>query len=122
VWRRATGQPLRIVMGDARLAPAVAFYSPDHPDAVPGFETGAATPQSPVAVTLERLTDDGFATVCRADDEACVSAAKQLTAGKTNVQFITYSTTNRYLGKPGPLGRFLFILVPSQSKPVIMLR
>jgi hypothetical protein len=116
-WRRTTGEPLRIVMGDARLTAATAFYSPDHPDAVAGFGVGATTP----SVTPERLAADGFATVCRTDDEACVSAAKQRAAGKANVQFITYSTTNRYLGKPGPLGRFFFILVPSQTKPVIML-
>lgn len=117
-WRRTTGQPLRIVMGDVRLTSAAAFYSPDHPDAVPGFETAAATP----AVTPEQLRQDGFATVCRADDEACVGAAKQHAAGKANVQFITYSTTSRYLGKPGALGRFFFILVPPESKPVIMLQ
>jgi hypothetical protein len=116
-WRLATGLPLRIVAGDPGLASAVTFYSPDHPDAVPGFET-SATP----SVTPEQLARDGFAAICRADDETCVSAAKQRVAGKANVQFITYSTSNHYLGKPGRLGRFFFILALPESKPVIMLR
>jgi hypothetical protein len=116
-WRLATGQPLRIVIGDAGLASAVAFYSTDHPDAG-GFEAGGATP----SVTPEQLARDGFVVVCRADDETCVAAAKQRVAGKANVQFITYSTTSPYLGKPGRLRRFFFILAPPESKPVIMLR
>jgi hypothetical protein len=117
-WRLATGQPLQIVTGDPALAAAVAFYSPDHPDPWPGFEAGGAEP----SVILKRLARDGFAAVCRADDEACVNAAKQRAEGKANVQFITYSTTNRYLGKPGRLGRFFFILAPPESKPAILVR
>jgi hypothetical protein len=117
-WRLATGLPLRIVMGDRDLASAVTFYSPDHPDAMSGFTTGAAAPW----ITPERLSDDGWAAICNADDEKCVEAARQRAAGKSNVQFITYSTISRYLGKPGKLGRFFFILAPPESRPVIQLR
>ncbi len=106
-WRLATGQPLRVVTGDPRLASAVAFYSPDHPDPALGDEG-------------ERSVD-GFAAVCRTDDQTCVDVAKQRTAGKANVQFITYSTINRYLGKPGRLERFFFILAPPGSKPALNL-
>jgi dolichyl-phosphate-mannose-protein mannosyltransferase len=106
-WRLATGHPLRVVTGDPRLASAVAFYSPDHPDPALGDET-------------ERFAD-GFAAVCRSDDQTCVDAAKQRAAGKPNVQFITYSTLNRYLGKPGRLERFFFILAPPGSKPALNL-
>lgn len=94
-WRLATGQPLRVVTGDPRLAAAAAFYSPDRPEPVFG-----AVPAR------------GYAAICRIDDEACVSTAKQQVAGDTNVEFITYSTMSPYLGKPGRLGRFFFILVP----------
>jgi hypothetical protein len=117
-WHLATGSPLRIVMGDRALASAVTFYSPDHPDAMSGFATDAATPW----VTPERLAGDGWAAICNAEDEKCTEAARQLAAGKSNVQFITYSTINRYLGKPGKLGRFFFILAAPQSKPAILLQ
>jgi Dolichyl-phosphate-mannose-protein mannosyltransferase len=116
-WHVGTGLPLRIVMGDRDLASAVTFYSPDHPDAMPGFEAGA-TPW----ITPERLAQDGWAAICNADDEQCVVAARQRAAGKSNVQFITYSTINRYLGKGGKLGRFFFILAAPDSKPVIILQ
>jgi hypothetical protein len=101
-WRLATARPLRTVTGDPRLVYAVAFYSPDHPDPRPGFAEAAD------------------ATICRVDDEACVDAAKQRTAGKNNVQYMTYSTMSRYLGKPGRLGRFFFILaLPGTKEPTV---
>jgi hypothetical protein len=117
-WHLGTGLPLRIVMGDRDLASAVTFYSPDHPDAMGGFEIATATPW----ITPERLAQDGWAAVCNADDEQCVAAARQQAAGKSNVQFITYSTINRYLGKGGKLGRFFFILAAPESKPAIILQ
>ncbi len=117
-WRLATGQPLRIVMGDLALRSAVAFYSPDHPDPWPGVDAGGAEP----SIVPQQLAQHGFAAVCRADDETCVAAAKQRSAEKADAHFITYSTTSRYLGKPGRLGRFFFILVPPESKPAILLR
>lgn len=100
-WRLATGQPLRVVTGDPTLAAATAFYSPDRP--VPQ----AVPPAS------------GYAAICRTDDEACVTAAKQQVAGNTNAQFITFSTISPYPGKSGRLGRFFFILVPDPgTKPL----
>jgi dolichyl-phosphate-mannose-protein mannosyltransferase len=118
-WHLATGLPLRIVMGNPYLVSAVTFYSPDHPDAMPGFEIiGAAAPW----ITSDRLASDGWAAICNADDENCVEAARRRAAGKSNVQFITYSTINRYLGKPGKLGRFFFILAAPESKPLILLQ
>jgi 4-amino-4-deoxy-L-arabinose transferase-like glycosyltransferase len=127
-WHLGTGLPLRIVMGDRDLASAVTFYSPDHPDAMGGFETPSLP--SPARgggkgggwITPERLAQDGWAAICNADDEQCVAAARQQAAGKSNVQFITYSTINRYLGKGGKLGRFFFILAAPESKPVIILQ
>jgi hypothetical protein len=117
-WRLASGLPLKIVMGDLYLASAVTFYSPDHPDSVPGFEPGPSAPW----VTPDRIAGDGWAAICSADDENCVDAAKRATAGRSDVQYITYSTINRYLGKPGKLGRFFFILVASKTKPSIQIR
>jgi len=117
-WHLATGLPLRIVMGNRYLASAVTFYSPDHPDSMPGFEIDTATPW----ITPERLAGDGWAAVCNADDQNCAEAARHQAAGKANVQFVTYSTINHYLGKPGKLGRFFFILAAPESKPLILQR
>jgi hypothetical protein len=117
-WHLATGLPLRIVMGNLYLASAVTFYSPDHPDSMPGFEAAAAAPW----ITPERLADEGWAAICNADDENCVEGARRLAAGRSNVQFITYSTINRYLGKSGKLGRFFFILAAPESKSLIQIR
>jgi hypothetical protein len=117
-WHLATGLPLRIVMGDPYLAYAVTFYSPDHPDTLPGFEANAATPW----ITPDRLAGDGWAAVCNADDETCTAAARRQAAGRANVQFINYATINRYRGEPGKLGRFFFILAAPESKPLIEIR
>jgi len=105
-------------MGSPYLASAVTFYSPDHPDSMPGFEIGAAAPW----ITPQRVASNGWAAVCNADDENCVEAAKHLAASKSNVQFINYSTLNRYLGEPSKLGRFFFILAAPESKPLILLQ
>jgi hypothetical protein len=105
-------------MGDFYLASAVTFYSPDHPDSAPGFEPGREAPW----ITPARLADEGWAVICNAEDENCVDAARRRTAGRADVQFISYSTTNRYLGKPGKLGRFFFILVAPEAKPSILIR
>ncbi len=113
-WRLAMVSPLAIVMGDRDLVNAVAFYSPDHPDAVPDFDLARAP-----WVTPERLRRSGFATVCRADTSCADTARRE--AGTSDFQVITYATTSPYRGKPGKLGRFIFLLVspqrPQQVRP-----
>jgi hypothetical protein len=109
-WRLATALPLRIVMGQADLAEAITFYSPDHPDSVPNFDLAGAP-----WVTPDRLRRDGFATVCMTDDEPCVEAARREAAGKAGTQVVTFATGSRYFGDTGKLGRFTFILVPPQG-------
>jgi hypothetical protein len=127
-WHLATGLPLRIVIGDGDLTSAVTFYSPDHPDSMSGFEppsllsAAGGKGKGGEWITPERLAKDGWAAICNAEDEKCGEAARQRAAGKSNVQFVNYSTINRYLGKPGKLGRFFFILAAPESKPLIMLQ
>jgi hypothetical protein len=116
-WHLATALPLAIVMGDPNLAAAATFYSPDHPDSVPNFAL-AASPW----VTPDRLASDGWVAICTADDQNCVDEARRLAAGKTDVQFINFSTINRYLGRPGRLGRFSFILVAPEARPRIIIQ
>jgi hypothetical protein len=110
VWRETMQRPLTIVLGDPELANAVTFYSPDHPDAVPGSNT-ALTPW----VTRERLAREGFATLCRAEDHSCVAAASQSTAGAPNVVRATYEAVVPFLGVPGAPARFVFVLMPPKS-------
>ena len=117
-WHLGTAMPLRIVMGDPALTAAVAFYSPDHPDAMAGFDLGPAVPW----ITPERLAAEGWAAICRADDEACTQGARNQAAGRSDVQFINFATTNRYRNQPGKLGRFFFLLAAPQSRPTIQIR
>jgi hypothetical protein len=116
-WHLAARAPLRIVMGDRNLVAGVAFYSPDHPDPVPDFDL-AATPW----VASEDLRQDGYAIVCTADDQNCTDDARRRVAGQDNVQFMNFATMNRYLGRPGKLGRFFFILVAPETAPRIIVR
>jgi hypothetical protein len=116
-WHMANGTPLRIVMGDFNLAPAMTFYSPDHPDSVPNFVLGDAP-----WVTPERLEREGWAAVCMADDQGCLDEARRRSADKTDVQYINFATTSRYLGYPGRLARFTFVLTGPQPLARVPLR
>jgi len=116
-WHLATGLPLRTVIGDSDLVLAATFYSPDHPDSVLRFALNSAP-----WVTPERLDHDGWAAICMADDEDCVGEARRRAADKTDVRIVTFSTLSRYLGRPGKLGRFVFVLVPPQATPRVLTR
>jgi hypothetical protein len=109
-WHVLTATQLRIVMGELGLASAVTFYSVDHPDAVPNFRLSAAP-----WVTGGRLEQEGFATVCMTEDQACLEAAQHEAGDKANTQLITFSTTGSYLGDDGKIKHFTFILVPPQG-------
>jgi hypothetical protein len=79
---------------------------------------GAAAPW----VTRDRLAEDGWAAICGADDENCIGGARHQATGRSNVQFVTYATISRYLGKPGKLGRFFLILAVPEPKPLALIR
>jgi hypothetical protein len=116
-WRMTNFSPLRIVMGDFNLVSAITFYSPDHPDSVPNFVLEDAP-----WVTPERLGREGWAAVCMADDQSCLDEARRRSADKGDVQFINFATTSRYLGYPGRLARFTFVLVGPQPLARVPLR
>jgi 4-amino-4-deoxy-L-arabinose transferase-like glycosyltransferase len=108
-WRRATGQPLTIVAGDMELTPAVTFYSPDHPDSIPGFDLANAP-----WITPERMAREGVAAVCRAEDRACYDGVMgRIRDSVTGV--VHYQTTSSFLGKPGAPARFVFVLAPPKN-------
>ena len=107
-WRRATGRPLSIVVGDMELTPAVTFYSPDHPDSIPGFNLALAP-----WITPERMAREGVAAVCRADDRGCIETAKQRTSDKA--ARVSYEAINTFFGVRSPPGRFVLMLMPPQQ-------
>ncbi len=109
-WRQSAGIPLRIVMGDQNFAAAASFYSPDHPDSVPGFDIRRAP-----WVTEERLQREGFAAVCRADDAGCVATALRQVAGDPLARTREIEVPNRYLGHTSATKRFHILIVPPRA-------
>ena len=116
-WHIATGQPLRLVMGDRNFVAAATFYSPDHPDSVADFDVASVPWVAP-----ERVRAEGFMAICNADDQNCVDEARRRAADNSNVQFMNFSSVSRYLGGSGKLGRFFFLLVGAETAPTIEIR
>jgi hypothetical protein len=104
-WRAMTDRPLTIVLGDHDTATAAAFYAPDHPDTVLGFDLSSAP-----WVTRERMAREGFAAICK--DESCATHAQRLAAGHTGAQRVAVEVTRSFLGSSTPPGRFILVLAP----------
>ncbi len=109
-WRQTTGTPLRIVIGDPYFASAASFYSPEHPDSVPGFDLRLAP-----WVTGERLEREGFSIICRADYAPCTSLALQRVAGNPQARTREVEVPNRYLGHTSATKKFLILIVPPRA-------
>jgi len=107
-WRSRTGRPLTIVMGNA--VEAVAFYSRDHPDAVPEFDL-RTTPW----VTPARLAREGYAVLC--GEPTCADEVARRAAAEPNAVRRTFEVSRRYLGREGPSARFTVLIVPPQGGP-----
>lgn len=114
-WRARVGNPLPIVLGDGKLSSAVTFYSPDHPDSVPGFVPETSAPVSTPWVTPLRLAQEGFAAVCRTDDSACVQQARAASAYSSRATRHTVEIAPRFLGQSGPPLRYSIVIVPPQA-------
>lgn len=104
-WHAATGRPLTIVIGEQDFVLAAAFYSPDHPDVVPGFH-----PPSAPWVTPARMAREGFAVIC--SDEKCALRGLQLAAGHPGTRQETAEITRTFLGVTTPPQRFILVLAP----------
>jgi len=104
-WHTHNGPPLTIVMGDR--SEAVAFYSPDHPDAVPGFALEVAP-----WVTPARLAHEGYAVICAQNE--CAQAARARTANVPNVIRRDVELRRSYLGHLGPVAQFAIFIVPPE--------
>ena len=109
-WRQTTGTPLRIVIGDPYFAMAASFYSPNHPDSVPGFDLWRAP-----WVTDQRLEREGYAVICRADSVPCTSIALQRAAGNPLARTREIEVPNRYLGHVSATKKFLILIVPPRA-------
>lgn len=106
-WHRMTGRPVDIVVGDGDLAAAVTFYSPDHPDAVPGFNLRAAP-----WVTSDRLTRDGWVAVCKADDGICTAELGRRQGANPHAARLDIELTPVFWGVRGNAARFVVTFFP----------
>ena len=88
-----------------RLAEAVTFYSPDHPDSVPYFNLRVAP-----WVTPDRLEREGYAVLC--DQPGCVNEAARRAATEPRAIRREFELSRRYLGHEGPSARFTVVIVP----------
>jgi dolichyl-phosphate-mannose-protein mannosyltransferase len=107
-WHQHSDRPLTIVMGD--LSEAVTFYSPDHPDSIPGFELRAVP-----WVTPERLAREGYVLLC--NQPACANEADRRAAAEPRAVRRELELSRRYLGRQGPSARFIVVLMPPSALP-----
>ena len=105
-WHNSVRQPLTIILGDAALAEAVTFYSPDHPDTAPNSNIAAAP-----WITRARLAGEGYAAVCRAEDTGCIHAAESAGGLQHRAKRGTIDIVPHFLGQSGVPARFTIIIV-----------
>ncbi|MDC7786142.1 glycosyltransferase family 39 protein [Rhodoplanes sp. TEM] len=111
-WVATTGTRLPIVIGDADLGAAIAFYHPDHPDSVPGF-TLAPTPW----ISPDRLLRDGYVAVCRADDRPCLQALAARARTEPEARTVDLVVTRTFFGDTNRPAPYRLLIVPPQSGP-----
>jgi hypothetical protein len=95
------------VLGKTELANAVAFYSHDHPDAVPYFDIRLAPWVTPV-----RFANEGSAAVCPAEDARCLAEVGSLTEQNPAVERSDVEIVPRFLGFKGQPARFVIVVAP----------
>jgi membrane-associated PAP2 superfamily phosphatase/4-amino-4-deoxy-L-arabinose transferase-like glycosyltransferase len=105
LWRETFATPLRNVAGDAPLATAVTFYSPDAPSYL-----AMGRPQDTPWVTTDQLERDGLLVVCPAEMGYCLDTAATL-AGSHAVR-VTYTLASTYLDHTAPGHAYVIILAP----------
>ena len=105
LWRQTSERPLTIAFGDQSLP--VVFYSPDHPDTVPGFQFWTAP-----WVTPERLDREGWIAICAFADRRCIATAAQQAAARPDAKRSEFEIVPRFFGKLGEPRRFVMVAVP----------
>lgn len=109
-WNELVGRPLPIVLGDEKLSAALAFYSPDHPDSVPGFNL-ALTPW----ISPGRLRASGFVALCTSADTSCINQSAQMSADNPQARRYTLTIVPRFFGINGAPARFSVVIVPPKG-------
>jgi 4-amino-4-deoxy-L-arabinose transferase-like glycosyltransferase len=106
-WRRAVKAPLTLVASSTDFANAAAFYSGDHPKS---WDLG--DPQLTPWIKEEQRPRDGWAAVCPAAEEVCLSLVRLATAQSKGAIHLEFEHAATFLGRRGPPARFVFVLVP----------
>jgi hypothetical protein len=111
-WRNRFRTRLGIITGDQNLAGAASFYSADHPDFV--FVVGLWTAPW---ITPERITREGAAIVCRADDQSlCLYGARALGVTDQVLQKTEITLASHFLGSTTRPDKFLIWLLPPGNR------
>ncbi|HEY3797407.1 MAG TPA: glycosyltransferase family 39 protein [Caulobacteraceae bacterium] len=111
LWREAApGRPLTIVRGDLDFAYAAAFYSPDHPDAAPGWDLSASP-----WVTPQRLASEGWAMICIGGDPwFAPDGCRQHAPPGAEVR--DFETRTSFMGDAGKPTEVTVVIVPPASR------
>ena len=108
LWHATAPGPLPIVMGPEDLVTAITFYSPDHPDSVPGGSL-AFSPW----VTPARLAAEGWVLVCRGEQAWCGASADGLLRSEPGARRFDRTFTYDYAARGSGSG-----LAARQRSPV----
>jgi 4-amino-4-deoxy-L-arabinose transferase-like glycosyltransferase len=109
-WHASINRRLTIVLGETKLASGIAFYSHDHPDAVPDFDLPSAPWVTPARIALE-----GWAAACRIDDGRCLAQIAAASAQVPRVRRSEVEIVPDFLGFKGKPGAFVIVIVPPRA-------
>jgi 4-amino-4-deoxy-L-arabinose transferase-like glycosyltransferase len=116
IWRSATDQPLRLVVGDQDCATGIAFYSTDHPDVNPRSPMAEqAIGRLPMIITdSEKIRHSGMIVVCKGTASECgwLRSVSPL-ASQGQLQEVTLMRS--FLGWSGKPATFSIVAVPPRS-------
>jgi hypothetical protein len=105
-WRHDSTRPLRFISGEYFLTRGAAFYLADRPSIVDDASSGEAQ---------LRLTTDGIAFVCPANDVDCGKMANSYRVRSRSHRTSTVKIVRHYLGFAGTPVLYMIIIVPPQS-------
>jgi hypothetical protein len=106
-WYDTTEAPLRLVGSDTRLVNGMIFYLPSR---VLAYEMThpAVTPW----IDDERITREGIALTCRADDIRCNGFADRLASHRASGRQVEVTLSRRYFGVDDAAVRYRILTVP----------